>query len=194
MPKDILAIDPGNHCGMAWRMSDDKVDDQGFNIPDTNVSYDAAVYYEEEEMVFGQIVRAPRPKLVVIETFHTAGNISKYGLYTVDLIGGIRAICWYLDIPLIEHEPYVRRAFMARAIDTLKLQRKSGRFTTHERDALAHLYAYEHRANLHMERISGTPGRTNYGKDVSGGSLPAHAKPTTPQTLRAKLRDDHDLH
>lgn len=72
---------------------------------------------------------------VICENFTTAGRISTYGLLTVRIIGGIQALCWSKDIPLTMRMPQHRysKQKLANTMATV----------IHERDALAHLLAWE---------------------------------------------------
>jgi len=87
--------------------------------------------------------------IVVIEDFTTAGRISRPGLDTVQIIGGIKALCWYLGKPYSIQMPAIRRPYVEQAALTLqKLYQHSsdhGTVAVHEIDALAHLLAWERR-------------------------------------------------
>lgn len=87
-PLQILSFDPGPHCGLAWRNPDDTLD--------------ARMIYNDLHETFKFITSNPHPKVVVFEDFQTAGNISKDGLYTVRLIGGIQALCLIYNVPAVQ--------------------------------------------------------------------------------------------
>ena len=74
---------------------------------------------------------------VICENFATAGRISTYGLHTVRIIGGIQALCWNKNIPLVLRMPQHRysKQKLANASPIPK--------TIHEKDALAHLLSWE---------------------------------------------------
>lgn len=179
MTRNLLAIDPGNHTGLAWRHDDGTLD--------------ALMLYEQEAKLFDLVATPPYPLTIVIETFHTAGNISKYGLYTVDLIGGIKALCWRFNIPIVYHEPYVRLPFIIPAKNTLRAIRLSNRYTEHELDATAHLLSYEHRVSKGLDAPQPSNQRAVHGGELHGTSTPSDAQAAQPTTraidlLRNKLR------
>lgn len=94
-------------------------------------------------------------EVVIVERFH-AQLISKYGLHTVDLIGGIKALAHYNGITLIEDTPTQRKPYMAYARHVLP---EYPEITRHERrheiDATAHvvryLYKMKHITSLKVE-------------------------------------------
>lgn len=115
----LLAIDPGVTTGVALKVGEDR--------KTTNLKSDVEL--------FEFILMADE---VVYENY--AGQIiSKYGLHTVRLVGGIIALCWYLKKPCTRHAPVDRYPFMDKAKLILTHQH-----TQHELDALAHLLRYEH--------------------------------------------------
>lgn len=192
---DVLAIDPGNHTGVAYRTSNGK--------------WAALMIYESPPRIFEFLKK--KPMVLVIETFHTAGRISKDGLYTVRLIGGIEAIAYENGVPIVEHEPYIRMSYLQQAKELLLEQR--GRrigFTDHEMDALAHLLAYEDRRNYdtrdraprhdHPDTARTdtnifaprTPGTGTNGR--SSVSTRGKGPITTPAAIRARLADDEAMH
>lgn len=124
MSEFILAIDPGGTTGIA--------------VKDRGDQYNTFVCKDEEEL--WELFRSP-PTLVIIENF-VAELISKYGLYTVQLVGGVKALCYLHNIPLVIQMPQKRIAFVKEAKQKLKDQ--GYRFEIHEADALAHLLAYEY--------------------------------------------------
>lgn len=91
--------------------------------------------------------------LVIIEDFQ-AETISKYGISTIQIIGGAKALCWKMGIPIRVQQPQFRRAFIDDAKNIRrrlnKEQHRVG-LDGHECDALAHLLAFEY----HMESKSG---------------------------------------
>jgi len=138
---DILAVDPGNHCGLAWRYADG--------------TWDTTMIYENFSKVASHLTPNP-PRLLTIENFNTAGNISKYGLYTVRLIGQLQGIAWLLDIPVVMHDPQHRLPYIPTARGLLNVREQATkprrRWVVHEMDALAHLiyqedFSYAHHTN-----------------------------------------------
>jgi len=103
---------------------------------------------------------------VVIEQF-AASVISKYGLHTVRIVGGIEILCKYLDVPLKHQTPQSRLAFVDFAI---RLVRKQGTYTSigdrhhHQVDALAHLLRYQN--DIGSIRIKGDDLITTQDRSV----------------------------
>lgn len=118
-----MAIDPGGTTGIAIK---------------TPNGYHTSVCKTDEEL--WELFVSP-PSLVIIEWF-SAELISKYGLSTVELVGGVKALCWSKNIPLIRHVPQERIAFIKPAKEILKAL--GYRREIHEVDALAHLLSWEY--------------------------------------------------
>lgn len=136
----IISIDPGGTTGIAIRMPDNTINTMA--LASSRGSITAAE--ELWELV-------PSATQIVIERFATSGLISRYGLATVELVGGVKALCHHLKIPLAVRMPQQRRAFQHLAYSSLSqlgLKRSdtgnAGTFTVHEEDALAHLLAWEY--------------------------------------------------
>lgn len=124
----MLAIDPGVSTGMAYRMPDG--------------SYETVVLGQwDEEEVWSSIT--PNLGTVIYENFRCK-VISKYGLYTVRMIGGIIALCKAYKIPCIRQEPPERRIFVPVAQQYLR-KHKQDSFVIHEADALAHMFAFNNK-------------------------------------------------
>lgn len=132
----LLAIDPGGTTGYAVR----------FNFGDTVTGTTT-----DPEQVWSLVREASggAESTVIIERFATAGMLSRYGLHTIELVGGVRALCWEYSIKLVERQPQQRRAWQKQAEELLRAQgRKRGGCTDektymiHEEDALAHLLAW----------------------------------------------------
>ena len=121
---NILSIDPGGTTGIAVSV--------GGEIA-TCTSKDA-------QEVWGMVQRFD---IIIIERFATSGLLSKYGLHTIEIVGGVKALCYTLDKPLYVHQPQERYAFQQQA-HTMLLDRKVA-FLIHEEDSLAHLLAYMER-------------------------------------------------
>lgn len=120
--KKILAIDPGVSTGIAAR--------NGSNI--------ITAVLKQSEQVY-DLFTANRPDIVVCEQFGTT-LISKYGLHTVRLIGGIQALCYVYKIVLIQQPPQRRYPYLQEATNLLRATNK--KYLIHEVDATAHLLAY----------------------------------------------------
>jgi hypothetical protein len=117
-----LAIDPGVTTGIALRMPG--------SLFTTEV--------EDETDLFRLVIMATE---VVYENY--AGQIiSKYGLHTVRLVGGIIALCWRERIQVTRHVPTDRLPFMRDAKKILV--GRGEKYSQHELDSLAHLLRYEY--------------------------------------------------
>ena len=122
----IIAVDPGATTGLAW--CDDMASDE----------YSTSVTRDAEEL--WQLVCLPGVTDVVVEDFQTAGRISKYGLQTVRLVGGLEALSYKVGFTIHVRMPMHRYSQMKVA----KKMAPSGTKTRrHEVDALAHLLAWK---------------------------------------------------
>lgn len=157
MTNSIVAYDPGPHCGIAWR------DDAGV--------LQATMIYDNIILAFNYI--RTRPRAVVVEDFQTKGNISKDGLYTVRLIGGIQAMCLEYKVPLTIHIPQARYLFLPEARVYLRSIRGRKPFTDHELDATAHLLTYESRSTINGKPAHVTSrGALHPPRKTAGASMP----------------------
>lgn len=120
--RNVISIDPGGTSGVAVRGRDGTILTAACKSP---------------EQVY-ELVSADGVEQVVIERF-AAQLISKYGLHTVRIVGGVYALCWHLGIPYKEHSPQDRYPFKKEAREILK-----GRpVVIHEIEALEHLLRWE---------------------------------------------------
>lgn len=121
----VLAIDPGGTTGMALRIDESKY----------------ATFTCSEPSEVYQFIKTNQQllKAVIIETFQ-AQIITKYGLHTVRIVGGVEALCYIFEIEYIKHMPQERSAFQEDAEEILK----ETNHVVHEEDALAHLLRYEY--------------------------------------------------
>lgn len=126
--RTIIALDPGGSTGVAVRLPD------GSWVTDTIT--DPADLWD--------LFRAPvgPPDICVFEIFTTGGRVDKWMIYTIELVGGIRAVCYVQGVMTFHHSPGKRYPWLQQAERMLKGQGH----TRHEVDALAHLLAYEGRA------------------------------------------------
>lgn len=123
----VLAIDPGGTTGLAARGLSD-LEPTTMTTATPEELWDYVMRFEWTT--------------VVCERF-SAQVISKYGLYTVRLIGGVEALCRVKQIPFVLRTTQNRKAYMDEAhAHLMKVGRK---FVDHQTDALAHLLAWEHR-------------------------------------------------
>lgn len=171
MKLKTVAFDPGNHCGIAWRNEDG--------------TEDATMIYEN--LILTMKFITDKPEVVVYEDFK-AEKIDEYGLYTVRLIGWIQAMCWYHKVPCVCHTPQTRYPYIAQARSYLKRTRLSKGYTAHERDALAHLYAYEAR-NSRPTHITSRGAVSQAGSKVTN----RNPIPLTKRVIQDLRRKDETL-
>lgn len=119
---NVLSIDPGITTGIATRVHG-------------KYSTFEVINYEG---VF-DIVQDHPWDLVLCENF-TAKHISKYGLATVRIIGGVAAICYLRKIPMKTQQNFERIRYKPKAIELMG-GNKGPR--DHKMDALAHLLCWE---------------------------------------------------
>jgi hypothetical protein len=127
----ILGIDPGMSTGVALAFLDMGV-----------WHYESATHTSIDTVLD---LIAPPVALVLIERF-SAQLISKYGLHTVDLIGGIKALAWYHAITVEEDTPTQRKPYMEYARSLVPPSEDIPRHEQrHEIDAMAHVVRYLYR-------------------------------------------------
>lgn len=126
---NVLAIDPGGTIGIATT-----ADGETFSTFTTTTA---------EELWW--LVAAGAWDMVLCENF-AAQTISKYGLHTVRLVGGVQAVCLIKAVPLTMRTPQDRRAWQEFAQKHLEERRTrtKERFVVHQADALAHLMSWLH--------------------------------------------------
>lgn len=118
----ILAIDPGGHSGVALRLPTGKLLTNTVTTPSELFNF----FLE-------------KPDLCVFEIFATGGRVDQHMIYTIELVGGIKAVCYALGIKAYAHVPQARNPWILQAADLLK----GTEHTRHEIDATAHLLAFE---------------------------------------------------
>jgi hypothetical protein len=118
----LMSIDPGITSGIAI-----KVDGK----------YDTCVAHTGAEL--WEFIRDYNFDTVIIEQFATSSLISKFGLRTAELVGGVEALCWLKSIPIVRRMPAQRIPFLRKAA----LMLKDTAIVEHQQDALAHLLAWE---------------------------------------------------
>jgi hypothetical protein len=118
----VLAIDPGGSTGVALRLPDG--------------SYTTTTTSTPSEL-FDIILE--KPDVVICELFATGGRVDKYMIYTIDLVGGIKALCYALGVRCVMHTPQRRYPWLLAANSLLP----KSYALRHEVDALAHLLAFE---------------------------------------------------
>lgn len=127
---NVVAFDPGGTTGIATRIN-------GELITCTADDYQSAWEFIQ-----------PGLDVVIYERFASAVATSHDALYTIELVGGIKALCWHYHVPIIRHEPQNRIAYLEEAKTIVHAMRKEageklGEKARHEYDALAHLLCHE---------------------------------------------------
>lgn len=127
---NVLALDPGGTTGVAMTFDDfQRTEDMAY----TTIATD-------DPLKVWRFVTAYKWNVVLCERFATAGRVSKYGLGTVEIVGGVRSLCAEHKTPFLYRQPQHRKSAQKEAKDYL-----AGRpHVIHEEDALAHLLAYLH--------------------------------------------------
>lgn len=122
----IIAIDPGITSGVAIK------DDAG--------NY-ATYEYSPYQKVW-QLLTTYRWDAIVCENF-VAVDISRYGIITVRIVGGIECYATLNNIPLTIQQNIMRIPFKQRATDMIIAQFGKRMPRDHRMDALAHLLCWE---------------------------------------------------
>lgn len=135
---NILSIDPGGTTGIAMRV--DTIESRGRPASSAGGVIRTTILKTLNELA-SLIGDTMRWEAVVCEQFATSDRISKYGLYTVELVGCVRAMCYDRGYRLYIHNPQDRISWLEDADELLKLTHK--KHVIHEKDALSHLLAFE---------------------------------------------------
>lgn len=133
----VISIDPGGKSGVAIRFNDGTIETcicESIFKNGKQETFDPRSLYE--------LFLTYKFDHAVIETFQ-AQTITRYGLHTVRIVGGIEALCIAKDIPLTKHMPVDRYPFLQDAKDLLQGKRPM----IHQVDALAHLLRWENDNN-----------------------------------------------
>lgn len=135
----IMAVDPGQNVGMAFRFDNGNWGTLTVQkVPDMD---------DRLDMCLGTLIeqwkKTPCQRLIV-EQFKTMSRyVSKYGLETIELVGAVRAVCYVHNVPVTFQMP-AQRLFMEKVAKGL-LKERGQLHTDHEVSALSHLLAYEER-------------------------------------------------
>lgn len=122
----ILSVDPGILSGIAVRIHDT------YRTFTTKTNSD----------IYSLVIES-RWDYVIVESFATDNNISKFGLRTVELVGGLEALCWHDGLTFVRRTPMQRTPFVYRAKQKLALLQQVHTITPHEISALSHLIGFE---------------------------------------------------
>jgi hypothetical protein len=120
----IVAIDPGGTSGIA--------------VTTDGEEFQTCTYTTAEEV--WSLVALPTVDAVVIERFATSDYLSKYGLLTIEIVGGVKALCQHLNKVLVIHVPQNR--YSQQDLADKYLKELGIPYVIHESDALAHLFYY----------------------------------------------------
>lgn len=133
-----MAVDPGGTTGIALR------------LPNGRISTYAIQTQEDLWEYF--LPEAPRLDQVVLEEWHYFDGIARpAGVHTAGLVASLRGICYVQNITLALRTPSSRLGKPMR--DATEWYRQQNhisakkalvKFQSHEIDALAHLFAWEH--------------------------------------------------
>lgn len=121
----VLTIDPGGSTGIAYLCGDEY----------------GTLTVQTAEAVWG-LVESDVWNHVICESFASGGVVSSHGFKTVQIIGGIRALCWLKNIPVVYPPPQKRLAFVDEATKMVQSTGKKKTQAEHEISALAHLLAW----------------------------------------------------
>lgn len=119
-----MAVDPGGSTGVALKIGEQYI---------TNTLTDAKDVWK--------LIYEHHPDVLAVEAFATDHMVSRHGIHTIEVVGGVKALCVVLGIAIHIHTPQFRKAFMFPAQQ--ELSGVIGK-TPHEIDALAHLLRLEH--------------------------------------------------
>jgi hypothetical protein len=129
-PPVVMGIDPGVSTGVAIGFPQES----GYGY----VTFTA----KEPAEVWGAIAGSLSVNVLIVEQF-SAQLISKYGIHTVEVIGGVIALAWDRSIEVIRDTPQQRRPYMEYAKARVPPR---GAHTQHdlrhEVDALSHVVRY----------------------------------------------------
>lgn len=125
----IASVDPGGTTGLAFHIRD--------------VGYVTTTTTSRDDML--ELLVKHTWDIIIIEKFATAGRLSTFGLYTIELVGACMAVAYMQKAKCVIHMPFRRKPFLAKA--KALLQARSAPFMIHEVDALAHLYSYENQGD-----------------------------------------------
>lgn len=123
----VVAVDPGGTIGVAIEL---------YTPPDKLIK--TCTFTNPEDI--WKFAADPTFDTIVVERFITSGRVDKYGMLTIEIVGGLKAIAITTGKKLVTHLPQNRYAWQKDA--HLWLVDQSDPFVIHEEDALAHLLCY----------------------------------------------------
>ncbi len=126
---NILSCDPGGTTGIAMQIVS----------PDRQQRLVQTMTTSTPEELYDLVARYTWDT-VLCERFSTAGRMSAIGIYTIQLVGGVHALCHQFKVQFIYRSPQNRKAFQDDAAKYLL----PTKHVIHEVDALAHLLAWKY--------------------------------------------------
>lgn len=133
--KPLIAIDPGGTTGISILL-DGKVHTRTFHTIKGSKPPSKAIDFVPGP--FFKFLKSVDWHAIVIENFVTDNMVSKFGLYTIQLVGAVKMFAYMTDTPVYVQMPQYRYSSKKQMTELLK-----GReVVIHERDATMHLLAY----------------------------------------------------
>lgn len=128
----VMAVDPGSvHIGVAMNISG---------------TYATCTLTSKDEL--WKTIAEHRPEVIVCEEFYRSNRIDGNMIKTMNVVGGVEAVCVALNIKYVGQTNQVRISFIPDAEAILISQRgyinRSKNADDHEIQALAHLLCYEY--------------------------------------------------
>lgn len=135
----LLAIDPGPHCGYAQ-----------CTFQDQKLTLLTCGTYQLDELEMAWtffLNHVQHSDVVILEDFRTVRQLSKEGLFTIEVLGVLIAQAQLyckkrLDEPVVLQLPSVKKPFAKQAV------KLAPGYKAHAQDALAHILAYLHQRKL----------------------------------------------
>lgn len=122
----LMGVDPGVTTGVALKIGD---------------RYLTTTTRERNEL--WDMIKKYKPDKLAFETFARSGRVDQNMIYTMELVGSIRAVTYVLGIASYGQAPQTRRSYLLDAETILK--NSGAKFVEHEKDALAHVLFLEDR-------------------------------------------------
>lgn len=134
--KPTIAIDPGGTTGIAILLPDGTVETTTFHT--IKGSKPPKIKVEFVPQFFFKFLKAVDWHAIVIENFVADNMVSKFGLYTIQLVGAVKMFGFMTNTPVYVHMPQYRYSSKKQMTELL-----AGReVVIHERDATMHLLAF----------------------------------------------------
>ncbi len=148
---NYCAIDPGPHTGLAFVVNENE--------------YRTYTLTGKEEVWSFLALLENKCDSIIVEVYSTANRVSKYGIQTIEIIGGVDAFCAITGRKCVRRQPQQRKAFIDKARAYLHNTNKS-EFTEHEVDALAHLMSWEHENETKNNEVFYGSATSTYQREI----------------------------